>query len=234
MSKVILFTSGKGGVGKSTICSLVARRLASENQKVLIIDADMGLKNINLILKIKKEQRYDFIDVLKGRIEIEEILSIDHLEQNLYILPLYMGYDTEHFPNDGIEIICNELKDRFDYILIDSPAGIEKGFINCLKPSKKAFVILNDTATSFNDSKIAIKIMKKYRIDDICLVFNRVKVNNFSINKKVEETRLYFQINNTFVIPEIDIDKYLQKNYRKDKHLKKIVDEIENNFLVKI
>jgi septum site-determining protein MinD len=149
MKEILLVTSGKGGVGKSTLSALISLKLSSR-KKVLIIDSDLGLNNLDIIFNIKSNQ-YDILDVVKGRCNLSD--AFIKIKENLYLLNLCISLNVAKYPDDLLEAIIEYVKDDFEYIIIDSPAGIEKGFNNALKVANKVVVVLNDELTSYEDAR---------------------------------------------------------------------------------
>jgi septum site-determining protein MinD len=208
MKDVILITSGKGGVGKSTVSSLISMRLANKN-KILLIDADPGLTNLNIIFNIKQTS-YDIYDVVKGICSLEDALI--KIKDNLYMLNLFQSTELEKNSFDLLDTIIYYLKDDFDYFVVDSPAGIDQSFINCLKVSNKIVIVLNDELTSYEDARKVKRLCKVHNKNQIIYVMNRF--NRKESFKEYIKTRVNYYLNdhNLFYINQVPGSIY--KKYR--------------------
>ena len=127
MSKVIVVTSGKGGVGKTTSSAAFAAGLAAKGHKTAVIDFDVGLRNLDLIMGVERRVVYDFVNVINGEATLKQALIKDKRVDNLYILPASQTRDKDALSKEGVESVINELKDEFEFIVCDSPPGIEEG-----------------------------------------------------------------------------------------------------------
>ena len=149
-AKVLTVTSGKGGVGKTTITANLGAALASHNQKVVCIDGDIGLRNLDVVLGLENRIVYDIVDVVEGRCKLRQAMIRDKRIEGLFLIPAAQTRDkTAVSPSDMVRI-CDELRPDYDWVIIDSPAGIERGFRNASsgspKPKKKARLSLSSTA----------------------------------------------------------------------------------------
>ncbi len=161
MSQVIVVTSGKGGVGKTTTSASIAVGLALKGYKVVVIDFDIGLRNLDLIMGCEKRIVYDFINVLQGEVNIEEALIADNMVENLYILASSQIRDKDDLTKDGVGKIINSLKKlEFDYIICDSPAGIEKGAQLALYYADEAIIVTNPEMSSVRDADRMLGILQ--------------------------------------------------------------------------
>lgn len=174
MARVIVVTSGKGGVGKTTITALLGRALAHEKKKVVLIDADLGLKNLDVVLGLESRIVYDLEDVIKGRATLRQALVQDKYAPTLYLLPAWMRINVLDINENYMSAIINNLQNEFDFIIIDSPAGIEKGFFNAIRNAKEALVVLTLDKTSLRDADKVVGILKNNDINDIKLIVNKV------------------------------------------------------------
>lgn len=159
MAKVIVVTSGKGGVGKTTSSASFATGLAMRGNKTVVIDFDVGLRNLDLIMGCERRVVYDFVNVLNNEASLKQALIKDKRCDNLYILPASQTRDKEALTQDGVERILNELKEDFDYIICDSPAGIEKGALMALYFADEALVVTNPEVSSVRDSDRILGIL---------------------------------------------------------------------------
>ena len=183
MSRIIVVTSGKGGVGKSTLVANLGSELA-KNNRVVLIDADLGLKNLDCILGLENRVVFDIEDVIENRADLMQALVNDKKRENLYILPACRNLDVTKVDLKYMERIVVELQNKFDYILIDCPAGIERGFFNAINTANEAIVVVSMDISSIRDADKVIGILNNKGINDIKLVINRYnpeKVNNTSL-----------------------------------------------------
>ena len=127
MGKIIVVTSGKGGVGKTTSSASLATGLARRGMQVAVLDFDVGLRNLDLVMGCERRVVYDFVNVIQGDATLHQALIRDKRAENLYILPASQTKDKEALRMDGVEKVLDELSGRFDFIICDSPAGIEHG-----------------------------------------------------------------------------------------------------------
>ncbi len=153
MSRVIVVTSGKGGVGKTTTSASIATGLALKGHKTVVIDFDVGLRNLDLIMGCERRVVYDFVNVIKGEANLAPALIKDKNCENLYILAASQTRDKEALTEDGVERVIEELKTQgFEYIVCDSPAGIEQGATMALRFADEAIVVTNPEVSSVRDS----------------------------------------------------------------------------------
>ncbi|CAA6810719.1 MAG: Septum site-determining protein MinD [uncultured Thiotrichaceae bacterium] len=161
MSKVIVVTSGKGGVGKTTTSAAIATGLAQQGFKTAVIDFDVGLRNLDLIMGVERRVVFDFVNVINGESGLKQSLIKDKRVENLFILPASQTRDKDALNKEGVERVINELKDEeFDYIVCDSPAGIEKGAFMALYFADEAIVVTNPEVSSVRDSDRILGILQ--------------------------------------------------------------------------
>ena len=161
LSKVIVVTSGKGGVGKTTSSAAIATGLADKGHKTAVIDFDVGLRNLDLIMGVERRVVYDFVNVINGEATLKQALIKDKRVENLYVLPASQTRDKDALSQDGVESVIEELKaDGFDYIICDSPAGIEKGAFMALYFADEAIVVTNPEVSSVRDSDRILGILQ--------------------------------------------------------------------------
>jgi septum site-determining protein MinD len=151
-ARVIVITSGKGGVGKTTTSAAIAAGLARRGKKTVVIDFDIGLRNLDLIMGCERRVIYDFVNVINGDATIRQALIKDRREENLFILPASQTRDKDALSDDGVERVINELKQEFDFIICDSPAGIERGALMALHFADEAIIVTNPEVSSVRDS----------------------------------------------------------------------------------
>jgi len=164
-SKVIVVTSGKGGVGKTTSTAAIGAGLASRGYKTVLIDFDVGLRNLDLIMGCERRVVFDLINVINGDADLSRALIKDRRTDNLYILPASQTRDKDALTKEGVEKILTELKKSFDFILCDSPAGIEKGALMALYFADEAIIVTNPEVSSVRDSDRILGMLasKSYR-----------------------------------------------------------------------
>jgi septum site-determining protein MinD len=159
LAKVIVVTSGKGGVGKTTSAAAIATGLALQGKKTVVIDFDVGLRNLDLIMGCERRVVFDFINVLNDGIRLHQALIKDKRVEGLYILPTSQTRDKDALHVEGVERALNELRQEFDYIICDSPAGIEKGAQMALYFADEAIIVTNPEVSSVRDSDRIIGIL---------------------------------------------------------------------------
>jgi len=161
MSKVIVVTSGKGGVGKTTTSASVATGLAKKGFKVAVIDFDVGLRNLDLIMGVERRVVYDFVNVVQGEASLKQALIRDKRVENLYILAASQTRDKDALTKEGVGQVIEDLKaDGFDFIVCDSPAGIEKGAQLALYYADEALIVTNPEVSSVRDSDRILGILQ--------------------------------------------------------------------------
>src|SRR2546423_196519 len=159
LAKVIVLTSGKGGVGKTTSAAAIAAGLALRGKRTVVIDFDVGLRNLDLIMGCERRVVFDFINVINGDAKLNQALIKDKRNDNLYVFPTSQTRDKEALRRDGVERVLDELKENFDYIVCDSPAGIEHGAIAALYFADSAIIVTNPEVSSVRDSDRIIGIL---------------------------------------------------------------------------
>ncbi len=152
MAKIIVVTSGKGGVGKTTTSAAIAMGLAFRGHKTVVIDFDVGLRNLDLVMGCERRVVYDFVNVISGEAKLNQALIRDKRGDNLYILPASQTRDKEALKMEGVEAVLNELRLSFDYIVCDSPAGIEHGAFMAMHFADEAIIVTNPEVSSVRDS----------------------------------------------------------------------------------
>lgn len=160
MAKIIVVTSGKGGVGKTTTSASFATGLAKRGYKTVVIDFDVGLRNLDLIMGCERRVVYDFVNVIQGEASLVQALIKDKRVDTLNILPASQTRDKEALTQDGVERVLNELRQTHDYIVCDSPAGIETGAIMALYYADEAVVVTNPEVSSVRDSDRILGILQ--------------------------------------------------------------------------
>lgn len=152
MSKVMVVTSGKGGVGKTTSSAALGAALAQAGQNVVLVDFDVGLRNLDLILGAERRVVFDLVNVIQGDAKLPQALIRDKRLESLHLLPASQTRDKDALTAEGVERVIGELRERFDWILCDSPAGIEKGATLAMRHADVAVVVTNPEVSSVRDS----------------------------------------------------------------------------------
>jgi septum site-determining protein MinD len=159
LGKVIVVTSGKGGVGKTTTSAAIAAGLALKNHKTVVIDFDVGLRNLDLVMGCERRVVFDFINVINGEANLRQALIRDKRLENLFIFPTSQTRDKDALKSEGVDRVMEELRNDFDYIICDSPAGIERGALTALYHADSAIIVTNPEVSSVRDSDRIIGIL---------------------------------------------------------------------------
>ena len=167
-ARIIVMTSGKGGVGKTTSSAAIGTGLALKGHKTCIIDFDVGLRNLDIIMGCERRVVFDFINVINGEAKLNQALIKDKRVENLFILPTSQTRDKDALTKEGVGKILDELKREFDYIICDSPAGIEKGALMALYYADEAIIVTNPEVSSVRDSDRILGVLqaKSYRAEN--------------------------------------------------------------------
>ncbi|MGF1503912.1 MAG: septum site-determining protein MinD [Chloroflexi bacterium] len=175
-AKVITVTSGKGGVGKTTTTANLGVALASLGKKVACVDADIGLRNLDVVMGLENRIVYDLVDVVEGRAKLRQAMIKDkRLKEDLYLIPAAQTRDkTAVSPSDMVRLV-DELKPLVDYVIVDSPAGIERGFRNALAPADIVIVVTNPEVSSVRDADRIVGLIETENKGPGQLIVNRVK-----------------------------------------------------------
>lgn len=175
MSRIIVVTSGKGGVGKTTTTANLGMALAQRGRKVAVVDADFGLRNLDLLLGLENRVVYTAIDVLSGQCRLEQALVKDKRQPNLVLLPAAQNRTKEAVTPDQMKKLVAALSQVFNYILIDCPAGIEMGFQNAVAPAKEALIVTTPEISAVRDADRVIGLLEANGIKKIHLILNRLR-----------------------------------------------------------
>lgn len=180
MGEAIVITSGKGGVGKTTTTANIGTALAAMEKKVVVIDGDTGLRNLDVLMGLENRVVFTLLDVIEGRCRLKQALIKDKRFNNLFLLPTAQTRDKNDVEINAMLKIVNELKNEFDYVLIDCPAGIEQGFENAVVGADWALVVVNPEITSVRDADRVIGKLDAKGLDRHELIVNRM---NFEMTK---------------------------------------------------
>ncbi|MCL2461053.1 MAG: septum site-determining protein MinD [Defluviitaleaceae bacterium] len=175
MSEVYVVTSGKGGVGKTTTTANIGAGLALKGKKVALLDADIGLRNLDVVMGLENRIVYDLIDVVEGNCRLKQALIKDKRFENLYLLPAAQTKDKTAVSPEQMQKLCESLKEDFDYIVIDCPAGIEQGFKNAVAGADKAIVVTTPEVSAVRDADRIIGLLEAAEIRNPLLILNRIR-----------------------------------------------------------
>ena len=181
MGVSIVITSGKGGVGKTTTTANLGTALAALGNKVVVVDGDTGLRNLDVLMGLENRIVYTIIDAIEGRCRLKQALIKDKRFQNLFLLPTAQTKDKDDISPQQMLKLVNELKKDFDYILIDSPAGIEQGFENAVIGADRAIVVVNPEITSVRDADRVIGKLDAKGLEQHEVIVNRL---NYEMTKR--------------------------------------------------
>ncbi len=174
MGQVIVITSGKGGVGKTTTTANIGTALAAAGKKVVLVDGDTGLRNLDILMGLENRVFYNLIDVIEEKCSLKQALIKDKKYEKLFLLPTAQTKNKNDVQPIKMLNLINRLKAEFDFVLIDSPAGIEQGFENSVIAADRALVVVNPEMTSVRDADRVIGILKLMGITDYKLIINRI------------------------------------------------------------
>ncbi|MBQ6886950.1 MAG: septum site-determining protein MinD [Lachnospiraceae bacterium] len=177
MSEVIVVTSGKGGVGKTTTSANVGTGLAAKGKKVVLIDTDIGLRNLDVVMGLENRIVYNLVDVVEGNCRVKQALIKDKRHPSLYLLPSAQTKDKSAVREDQMVKMIEYLKQHFDYIILDCPAGIEQGFKNAIAGADRALVVTTPEVSAIRDADRIIGLLEANEFTKIDLIINRLRVD---------------------------------------------------------
>lgn len=207
MAKKIVITSGKGGVGKTTVTANLGMAIADLGFRVALIDLDLGLNNLDVVMGLENKIIYDMQDVFNNRCRIKQALIQDEKRKNLFILPSGKLENSSNVTGQNVKLLIENLSSVFDYVLIDCPAGIDIGFHRAICCSDSAIVIATPTLSSLRDADKVISILKSYKPDKVSLVINRAR-GDLIIGEKMmypNDIKDLLRIDLIGVLPEEDV-----------------------------
>jgi septum site-determining protein MinD len=175
MSRIIVITSGKGGVGKTTTTANLGTALAKRGRKVAVIDADFGLRNLDLLLGLENRVVYTAVDVLAGQCRLEQALVKDKRQPNLVLLPAAQNRTKDAVTPDQMRQIINAMSQAYQYILVDCPAGIEMGFQNAIAAAREALIVTTPEIAAVRDADRVIGLLEANNIKKTRLIINRIR-----------------------------------------------------------
>ena len=177
MGEVIVITSGKGGVGKTTTTANIGAGLSEAGKKVVVIDTDLGLRNLDVVMGLENLIVYNLVDVIEGSCRLKQALIRDKRYENLYLLPSAQTKDKSAISPGQMKKLTSELKEDFDYILLDCPAGIEQGFHNAIAGADRALVVTTPEVSAIRDADRIIGLLEKSGLRDNALIINRIRMD---------------------------------------------------------
>ena len=206
MARKIVFTSGKGGVGKTTICANLGVSLAALGFRVVILDVDIGLNNIDVVMGVENRVVFDLNDIVSGKFRAKQALVQDRKYPNLYVLP--SSHDAVNvISSESIKNVVSLLDSSFDYILIDCPAGVDAGFHRAVFSATEAIIVVTPHLSSLRDANKVLNLLNEYKLESKGLVINRMRgdmiLNGDMLD--VEEIVRAMKIPLLGVIPEDDV-----------------------------
>jgi septum site-determining protein MinD len=204
MARIIVITSGKGGVGKTTTTANLGMALAKRRRKVAVIDADFGLRNLDLLLGLENRIVYTAVEVLAGQCRLEQALVKDKRFQNLVLLPAAQNRTKEAVTPDQMRQLVNALARVYEYILIDCPAGIENGFQNAIAPAREAIIVTTPEISAVRDGDRVIGLLEAGGIKRINLIVNRIRPGMVQANDmmSVEDVQEILAVQLLGVVPD--------------------------------
>lgn len=175
MSRIIVVTSGKGGVGKTTVTSNLGMAIARLGRRVALVDADFGLRNLDLLLGLENRVVYTAIDVLAGQCRLDQALVKDKRQEGLVLLPAAQSRTKESISPGHMKKLVAALAEKYDYVIIDSPAGIEMGFQNAIAAAKEALIVTTPEIAAVRDADRVVGLLEAHSLKRIHLIINRLK-----------------------------------------------------------
>lgn len=175
MGEVIVITSGKGGVGKTTTTANLGTGFALQGKKVVLVDADIGLRNLDVVMGLENRIVYDLVDVTEGNCRLKQALIRDKRYETLYLLPAAQTRDKNAVSPDQMKQLCQELIQDFDYVIIDCPAGIEQGFKNAIAGADRAIIVTTPEVSAVRDADRIIGLLESEGKHNPKLIVNRIR-----------------------------------------------------------
>jgi len=175
MGKVIVITSGKGGVGKTTATANLGTGLAMLGKKVVMVDADIGLRNLDVVLGLENRIVYDLVDAVRGNCRLKQSLIKDKRYENMFLLPAAQTKDKTAISEEQMIELTSKLKEEFDYVLIDCPAGIEHGFKNAIAGAEEAIVVTTPEVSAVRDADRIVGLLEAADLRQPKLIVNRIR-----------------------------------------------------------
>lgn len=175
MGEVLVITSGKGGVGKTTTTANIGTGFALLGKKVVLVDADIGLRNLDVVMGLENRIVYDLVDVTEGSCRLKQALIRDKRYETLYLLPAAQTRDKNAVSPDQMRQLCRDLAQEFDFVLIDCPAGIEQGFKNAIAGADRAIIVTTPEVSAVRDADRIIGLLESEGMENPKLIVNRIR-----------------------------------------------------------
>ncbi|MBE5743434.1 MAG: septum site-determining protein MinD [Clostridiales bacterium] len=207
MAKKYVVTSGKGGVGKTTITANLGLKLSECGKRVAVVDGDIGLNNLDVLTCVENKAVFDLTDAINGRCRVKQTLVESPLNKNLFVLPSCHTLSSTKISGQDIKNAIDSIDGLFDYIFIDSPAGIDAGFHRAVSSADGAIVVVTPTITSVRDADKVISILKSYPLSDIFLIVNKIRGDLVLSGSSLSESDIENTLKTTVlgVVPEDDL-----------------------------
>jgi septum site-determining protein MinD len=204
MSRIIVISSGKGGVGKTTVTANLGMALARAGRQVALVDADFGLRNLDLLLGLENRIVYTAVEVLAGECRLDQALVKDKRQPGLVLLPAAQTRTKESITPDQMKQLVNELAAKYEYVLIDSPAGIEMGFKNAIAAAQEALIVTTPEIAAVRDADRVVGLLEAQNIKRAHLIVNRIRPAMVQANNmmSVEDVQELLAIPLIGVIPD--------------------------------
>ena len=177
MGEVIVITSGKGGVGKTATTANLGAGLSKLDKKVAVIDTDLGLRNLDVVMGLENLIVYNLVDVIEGTCRLKQALIRDKRYENLYLLPSAQTKDKTAISPGQMKKLTSELREEFDYILLDCPAGIEQGFMNAIAGADRAIIVTTPEVSAIRDADRIIGLLESNQLKKKELIINRIRMD---------------------------------------------------------
>ena len=208
MGEVIVITSGKGGVGKTTTTANLGSSLAEAGKKVVLVDTDIGLRNLDVVMGLENRIVYDIVDVVEEKCKLRQALIKDKRFEELFLLPAAQTRDKTAINEEQMKELTKKLKEDFDYILIDCPAGIEQGFKNAIAGADRAIVVTTAEISAIRDADRIIGLLESSEIRNPELIVNRLRPNMVKKGEMMEVDDIVdlLSVNLIGVVPD---DEYI-------------------------
>ncbi len=204
MGEVIVITSGKGGVGKTTTTANLGAALAMQGKKVALVDTDIGLRNLDVVMGLENRIVYDIVDVVEEKCKLRQALIKDKRYTELFLLPAAQTRDKSAVNEEQMKALTDKLREEFDYVLIDCPAGIEQGFKNAIAGANRAIVVTTAEISAIRDADRIIGLLEASEIKNPELIVNRLKPNMVKKGEMMDVTDIVdlLSIALTGVVPD--------------------------------
>lgn len=208
MGEIYVVTSGKGGVGKTTTVANLGAGLALAGKKVVLVDADIGLRNLDVVMGLENRIVFDLVDVTEGSCRLKQALVKDKRYDNLFLLPAAQTRDKTAVSPEQMRELCRDLARDFDYVLVDSPAGIERGFLNAIAGAEKAIVVTTPEVSAVRDADRILGMLETSGKTELRLLINRIRPQMVKRGEmmSVDDVIEILSVNLLGVIPE---DEYI-------------------------